>query len=210
MCLFAPSLVDINKRVGEFQESRPCAWRHRLNGHEFEEVPGDDEGQGSLACCSPWGHKELDMTERLKCHTCWRTFYLLALSSGRALYTVGRRMWVKLPSWEVRGESKQHSGLHWATGLFCFALWGLQVWCLDADHHSFLRKIRKLSLVTWGFLLYPFPKHCFSVCVLTHVWLCDPMDFSFPGSSVHGILQARIGTGCHFLLQETLLSPCSK
>ena len=40
-------------------------WHHRLNGHEFEQTPGDTEGQGSLACCS-WGHKELDMTEQLK------------------------------------------------------------------------------------------------------------------------------------------------
>ena len=40
-------------------------WHHRLNGHEFEQAPGVGDGQGSLACCSPWGHKELDMTERL-------------------------------------------------------------------------------------------------------------------------------------------------
>ena len=40
-------------------------WHHRLNEHEFEQTPGDGEGQGSLACCSPWGHKELDMTELL-------------------------------------------------------------------------------------------------------------------------------------------------
>ena len=38
---------------------------HWLNGHEFEQALGDDEGQGSLACCSPWGNKELDMTEWL-------------------------------------------------------------------------------------------------------------------------------------------------
>ena len=31
---------------------------HLLNGHEFEQIPGDSEGQGSLVCCSPWGHKE--------------------------------------------------------------------------------------------------------------------------------------------------------
>ena len=31
-------------------------------GHDFEQTPGDNEGQGSLACCSPWGHKELDLT----------------------------------------------------------------------------------------------------------------------------------------------------
>ena len=34
---------------------------HQLNGHEFEETPGDSEGQGSLVCCSPWGCKESDM-----------------------------------------------------------------------------------------------------------------------------------------------------
>ena len=38
---------------------------HRLSGHEFEQTPGDGERQGSLACGSPWGHKELDMTEPL-------------------------------------------------------------------------------------------------------------------------------------------------
>ena len=40
-------------------------WHHRLDGHEFEEALGVDDGQGSLACCSPWGHKVLDRTERL-------------------------------------------------------------------------------------------------------------------------------------------------
>ena len=35
---------------------------HQLDGHEFEQTPGDDEGQGSLACCRPWAHKELDMS----------------------------------------------------------------------------------------------------------------------------------------------------
>ena len=40
-------------------------WHHQLSGHESEQVPGDGEGQGSLACCSPWGHEELDITELL-------------------------------------------------------------------------------------------------------------------------------------------------
>ena len=40
-------------------------WHHRLNGHEFEQALGVGEGQGSLACCSPWGHKESDTTEHL-------------------------------------------------------------------------------------------------------------------------------------------------
>ena len=42
-----------------------AGWHHRLNGHEFEQTLGDREGQGSLAWCSPWGHKELDTTEQL-------------------------------------------------------------------------------------------------------------------------------------------------
>ena len=40
-------------------------WSHRSNGHEFEQAPGDGEGQGSLVCYSPWGHKELTRTEQL-------------------------------------------------------------------------------------------------------------------------------------------------
>ena len=40
-------------------------WHHPLNGHEFEQALGDGDGQGSLACCSPWGCKESDTTERL-------------------------------------------------------------------------------------------------------------------------------------------------
>ena len=40
-------------------------WLHWLNGHEFEQAPGDGEGQGSLGCYSPWGHKELDTTKQL-------------------------------------------------------------------------------------------------------------------------------------------------
>ena len=41
------------------------AWHHRLDGREFDQVPGVCDGQGSLACCSPWDCKVLDMTEQL-------------------------------------------------------------------------------------------------------------------------------------------------
>ena len=40
-------------------------WHHQCNEHELGQTPGDGEGRGSLMCCSPWGHKELDMTGRL-------------------------------------------------------------------------------------------------------------------------------------------------
>ena len=45
--------------------SEMVEWHCWLNGHEFEQVSGDSEGQGSLVCCSPWGHKELGTTEQL-------------------------------------------------------------------------------------------------------------------------------------------------
>ena len=46
-------------------EAEIVGWYHWLYGHEFEKAPGVGDGQGSLTCCSPWGHKELDTTERL-------------------------------------------------------------------------------------------------------------------------------------------------
>ena len=46
----------------QMTEDEMVGWHHQLSGHEFEQTPGDSEGQGSLACCNPWGHKKLDMT----------------------------------------------------------------------------------------------------------------------------------------------------
>ena len=45
-------------------EDEIVVWHHRFDAHEFEQAPGVGDEQESLACCSPWGHKELDMTER--------------------------------------------------------------------------------------------------------------------------------------------------
>ena len=47
-------------------EDETVGWHHRCDGHEFEQAPEVGDGQGCLACCSPWGHKESDTTERLK------------------------------------------------------------------------------------------------------------------------------------------------
>ena len=47
-------------------EDELVGWHHRLNGHDFQQALGVGDGQGNLMCCSPWGHKELDTTERLK------------------------------------------------------------------------------------------------------------------------------------------------
>ena len=61
-------------------ENEMVGWHHQLDGHEFEHAPGVGDGQGSLACCHPWGHKKSDMTERMN----WRVlksffFFLLIL-----------------------------------------------------------------------------------------------------------------------------------
>ena len=45
---------------------RMVGWHHQLDAHEFEQALGVGDGQGSPTCCSPWGHKELGMTEQLK------------------------------------------------------------------------------------------------------------------------------------------------
>ena len=44
-------------------EDEMVGWHQQLDGHEFEQAPGVGDGQGSLACCSPWGTKESDITE---------------------------------------------------------------------------------------------------------------------------------------------------
>ena len=44
-------------------EDEMVGWHHQLNGHEFGQTLGDGEGQGSIACCCPWGCKESDMTK---------------------------------------------------------------------------------------------------------------------------------------------------
>ena len=59
-------LGKVESKTGKaVTEDEKVGWYHQLNGHECEQTVGDNEGQGSPACCSPWGHKESDTTERL-------------------------------------------------------------------------------------------------------------------------------------------------
>ena len=61
---------DVGKDWGQEEkgtiEDEMAGWHHRLNGHESGWTPGVGDGQGGLVCCGPWGHEELDRTERLK------------------------------------------------------------------------------------------------------------------------------------------------
>ena len=56
-----------------------AGWHHQLNGHEFEQFPAVGDGQGSLACYSPWGHKESDMTEWLNNNNTLCTIYYMSI-----------------------------------------------------------------------------------------------------------------------------------
>ena len=71
-------------------EDEMAGWHHRLNGHEFEQTPGIGDGQGGLACRSPWGRKELDTTE-------W-----LNLTEGKSYAGFpGIRLWKKIGKQEI-------------------------------------------------------------------------------------------------------------
>ena len=69
-------------KVKSWQRMRWFGWHHWLNGHEFEQAPGVGDGQKSLACCSPWSHKESDMTEWLNLMKQYFYFYFSYTTSS--------------------------------------------------------------------------------------------------------------------------------
>ena len=62
---------DWKQKKKKETENEMVGWHQWLNGHEFEQTLGDGEGQGSLVCCSPWGHKESDTTWQLNNSNCF-------------------------------------------------------------------------------------------------------------------------------------------
>ena len=81
-------------------EGGMVGWHHQLKGHEFEQTPGVGDGQGGLACCSPWGHKELDTSERLN----WTELLWTKTLSQRNLKHLGAEGMMVLEAGK---------GLHW-------------------------------------------------------------------------------------------------
>ena len=69
---------DWSQEENSVTEDEMVGWHHWLNGCEFEQALGVADGQGSLVCCSPWGHKELDMTKKLN-WTELNWIYILAI-----------------------------------------------------------------------------------------------------------------------------------
>ena len=68
-------------------EGEMVGWYHQLDGHEFEQAPGVGDGQGSLVCCSPWGLKELDMTEQ------WNWLNIDSFARSRVLCKWNHSVW---------------------------------------------------------------------------------------------------------------------
>ena len=67
-------------------EDAMVGWHHKLNEHKFEKALGVGDGQGGLACCSPWGCKELDMTEWLN----WTDLNWIVKSNDQQNVTIGK------------------------------------------------------------------------------------------------------------------------
>ena len=70
-----PQFPHMNRTLGAIDEM--AGWHHQLDGHEFGWTPGVGDGQGGLACCDSWGHKESDKNEwlnwtELRCHWLWK------------------------------------------------------------------------------------------------------------------------------------------
>ena len=89
-------------------------WHHQLNGHEFQKIPEDGEGQGSLACCSPWGHKESDAPKQLNSKS---PHHLKISTTARVIMITPpggrnagiRELLLSLGPWEIPGISLGHS-----------------------------------------------------------------------------------------------------
>ena len=78
---------DWRQEEKQATEDEMIRWHHRLNGHEFEQDPGVGDGQGSLACSSPWDRKEYDITEQLNWTELNWTDNLRTLQEWRILKT---------------------------------------------------------------------------------------------------------------------------
>ena len=95
--------IEGRRRVGD--RGWDGGWHHWLNGHEFEQASGDGEGQGSLACCSPWGHKELDTTEQLNSNN-------MRFQGGPSAVLHGKEVPSTVPSLWLNSVHNWHAFLH--------------------------------------------------------------------------------------------------
>ena len=86
-------------------EDEMGGWHHQCNWHEFEQAPGVGDGQGSLVCCSPWGHKESYTTERLN----WTIFFHKGFD---LLVKFVKEKTIEDPFWTLSSPLSSHSIFH--------------------------------------------------------------------------------------------------
>ena len=182
-------------------------WHHRLNGNEFEQTLGDSEGQGSLECCSPWSHKESDISERLnnKYEAVEQIVKSLPRSTRKRdgpgeqrgsssrecrLSPLRLHTMTFSSSWvSEREDDRRRSGFYWVC-LLCAGtmLDTADTTSLTVQHHlqfSITYRSHKHHLqFSQSFVCVLVPQSCPT--------LCHPMGSNPPGSSVHGIFQTRI------------------
>ena len=138
-------------------------WHHWLDGHEFEQAPGVSDGQGSLACCSPWGCKESDTTEQLNNNNLW--FCMVQYGNMIICAIEGKKIRVQVdlssPNHVIKGSNgapPQYSPLHPSTN----------------DSHLLYRLIQKCPKWCPAFHLVQFPhnsKKIFLKHKLNHITL---------------------------------------
>ena len=89
-------------------EDEMFVWHHQLNGHEFEQTPGDGDEQGSLVCCRLWGHKESDMTEWLNWTVTWKVLRKAEIKGEIRCFLLPLFSFQDTKNWEGPVWSKQH------------------------------------------------------------------------------------------------------
>ena len=172
-------------------EDEMVGWHHRLDGHEFEQAPGVGDGQGSLASCSPWGHKESDMTEQLNNNSFRDSFPI----------TVITVYWV-----EFLGLYRQLSilyivawGLNWETDIHTFLiLQGFLLWG-HLRSGGFISGIKLLNICTI------FWRESLTLKgLLTPLWPACPCRESRPLCSLHIEPLPHMGLWRHVYLMTLL------
>ena len=141
-------------------------WHHQLSEHEFEQTQRDSEGQGSLVCCSPWDHRESDMTWQLK-----NNFYYPKTPGS---FSFSAPPTLSFPTLKTRGP-QMHMPSAQADTVKMFIWWFNPIWWGGGEGWVTLLCIRSVSAppVTLGALL-PALSLSLSVCNVIKTLFCQP------------------------------------
>ena len=179
-------------------EEEMVGWHHQLDGHEFEQTLEVGDGQGCLACCSPWDHKELDTTEWLN----WTGLWLEVIGNGgfqiiflntTSVFCLFILAWRNLFDLQFGGGrlycKDSTGGPGWAPDSLLRDWGDLDGIGVLFHHQDYMGGGQGVKIST---AVHQALRCVACMCMLSHVQFWNLMDSSLPGSSVHGISQARI------------------